>query len=103
MHADLRLDNGTSAAAGAPQPTHGPSDELPPLLRAARRELRHWTEIYEAAQRKSAAAAGELPVSQRTQRDDDGDVVMNNASQRGPRADTNNPSAWAHPRRTSRR
>ena len=97
MHADLRLDNGTSAAAGAPPPTHGPSDELPPLLRAARRELRHWTEIYEAAQRKSAAAAGELPVSQRTQRDDDGDVVMNNASQRGPRADTNNPSAWAPP------
>ena len=70
MHADLRLSTGLDAA----ETQH----ELPPLFGALRREISYWTTIYEAQARQDDRAAGRdgVPESQRTQTDDDGDVVM---------------------------
>lgn len=71
-HGDLVFHR--APAAGAIVADFNP-EELPPLLQALRRELRHWAAVYQArAAAKQTAAAP--PTSQTTQLDEEGDVVM---------------------------
>jgi len=78
MHADLRFDTTQlHPAADAADDMDWTDTAPPPLLLEAQAVLQHWTALYEARALKGARAAAEgVPASQRTQMDDDGDVVM---------------------------
>jgi hypothetical protein len=95
IHADLQLDRVAAI---------DPAAELPsPLLQAMHGALRYWTALFEERAPKPVAVA----ESQRTQRDDDGDVLMRAAGDNGNDSEPEGegdggggqlqPAAWAPP------